>query len=73
MYPLYSQQLWVHVPCLSARCLASLRKEGIKKWIKLRGFHHLDNVIKGVQFRDGKMVENGDKFFTGEQLIQEAA
>jgi putative transposase len=50
-----------------------LMQSAQKSWIKLRGFHHLDNVIKGVKFKDGKMVENGDKFLTGEQLIQEAA
>ncbi|OHE76725.1 MAG: transposase [Verrucomicrobia bacterium RIFCSPHIGHO2_12_FULL_41_10] len=50
-----------------------LMQSAQKRWIKLRGFHHLDNVIKGIQFKDGKMVENGDKLLTGKQLIQEAA
>ncbi len=43
-----------------------------KNWIKLRGFHHLDNVIKGIKFKDGKLLENNN-LLTGEPLIQEAA
>lgn len=35
-----------------------LMQSAQKRWIKLRGFHHLDNVIKGVKFTDGKMVQN---------------
>ena len=44
-----------------------------KNWIKLRGFEHLDNVIKGVVFKNGKRVEEGDNFLTNKQQIQEAA
>ena len=29
-----------------------------KRLIKLRGFHHLDNVIRGVKFINGKMNLN---------------
>lgn len=32
-----------------------LMQSAEKRWIKLRGFHHLDNVIKGVKFINGKM------------------
>lgn len=40
-----------------------------KHWIKLRGFHHLDNVIRGVKFKDGKLEKTG----INEGAIQEAA
>ncbi|MFA5508089.1 MAG: hypothetical protein WC314_26575 [Vulcanimicrobiota bacterium] len=29
-----------------------------KRWRKLRGFHHLAEVINGVKFVDGIKVEN---------------
>lgn len=29
-----------------------------KRMIKLRGFHHLENVIKGVKFVDGKIKQD---------------
>ena len=32
-----------------------LMQSAQKRWIKIRGFHHLDNVIRGVKFKDGKL------------------
>ena len=32
-----------------------LMQSAQKSWIRLRGFHHLDNVIKGIKFTDGKL------------------
>ena len=32
-----------------------LMKSAEKRFIKLRGFHHLENVIRGVKFVDGKI------------------
>jgi len=32
-----------------------LMESAQKRWIKIRGFHHLDNVISGVKFKDGKL------------------
>lgn len=29
-----------------------------KNWIRLRGFHHIDNVIKGLKFTDGILQNN---------------
>ena len=46
-----------------------LMQSAEKRWIKLRGFHHLDNVIRGVKFKDGKL----DKSVINEHTIQEAA
>jgi putative transposase len=33
-----------------------LMQSAQKHWIRLRGFHHLDNVIKGIKFKDGKLT-----------------
>ena len=33
----------------------SLMQSAQKRWIRLRGFQHLENVIKGVKFVDGIM------------------
>ena len=44
-----------------------------KNWIRLRGFHHLDNVIKGVRFKDGILIDQEDNFLTNEQCVQVAA
>ena len=39
-----------------------------KSWIRLRGFHHLDNVIKGVKFVNGKIdINNEGLLITGSQ------
>jgi transposase-like protein len=46
-----------------------LAQSASKKWIRLRGFHHLDNVIRGVKFRDGKL----EKIAVNENAMQEAA
>ena len=35
-----------------------LMESAQKNWIKLRGFHHIDNVIKGLKFTDGILQEN---------------
>ena len=35
-----------------------LMKGAQKSWIRLRGFHHLVNVIKGVKFTNGKLDLN---------------
>ena len=32
-----------------------LMQSAQKRWIRLRGFHHLDNVIRGLKFVDGKI------------------
>jgi len=32
-----------------------LMQSAQKRWICIRGFHQLDNVIKGVKFIDGKV------------------
>jgi len=34
-----------------------LMQSAQKNWIRLRGFHHLDNVIRGVKFTNGVMVQ----------------
>lgn len=34
-----------------------LMQSAQKNWIKLRGFHHIDNVIKGIPFIDGILQE----------------
>lgn len=34
-----------------------LMESAQKRWIKIRGFHHLDNVIRGVKFKDGKLQQ----------------
>jgi putative transposase len=34
-----------------------LMQSAQKNWIKLRGFHHIDNVIKGMPFIDGILQE----------------
>lgn len=45
-----------------------LMQSAQKNWIRLRGFHHLDNVIKGVKFVDGKMdIKNDGSLITGSQ------
>ncbi|WP_187297741.1 IS256 family transposase, partial [Legionella pneumophila] len=44
-----------------------------KLWIRLRGFHHLDNVIRGVPFKDGKLVEKENNLAINEQSKQDAA
>ena len=44
-----------------------------KRWIRLRGFHHLDKVIRGVPFKDGILVKNESEFNINEQTKQDAA
>lgn len=43
-----------------------LMQSAQKTWIKIRGFHHLDNVIRGVKFIDGELAEktNEDNLLT---------
>ena len=47
--------------CVSRKTILSLvYKLGMsaqKRWRKLRGFHHLADVISGVKFADGIKVE----------------
>jgi transposase-like protein len=50
-----------------------LMQSAQKRWIRLRGFHHLDNVIRGIPFKDGKLVENINDLSINEQLDQDAA
>ena len=35
-----------------------LMQSAQKNWIRLRGFHHLDNVIRGVKFTNGVMEQH---------------
>ncbi len=35
-----------------------LMQSAQKRWIKLRGFHHLDSVMKEIKFINGKLEEN---------------
>lgn len=32
-----------------------LMQSAQKRWIRIRGFHHVDNVIRGMKFKDGKL------------------
>lgn len=53
-----------------------LMQSAQKRWIKLGGFHHLDNVIKGVKFVDGKMelnLNNEDSYLTDDSQSRIAA
>lgn len=50
-----------------------LMQSAQKNWIRLRGFHHLDNVIRGIPFKDGKLVENKSNLLVNEQIKQDAA
>ncbi|VEG89831.1 Transposase, Mutator family [Legionella spiritensis] len=50
-----------------------LMQSAQKNWIRLRGFHHLDNVIRGIPFKDGKLVENTSDLLTTEHKKQDAA
>ena len=38
-----------------------LMQSAQKNWIKLRGFHHLDNVIRGVKFVNGMLEKNSNE------------
>jgi len=49
-----------------------LMQSAQKNWIRLRGFHHLNNVIKGVKFANGKLVNSENTSLTTEQQ-QDAA
>lgn len=42
-------------------------------WIRLRGFHHLDNVIRGMPFKDGVLVKNNNDLLNNDQSKQDAA
>ena len=50
-----------------------LMQSAEKRWIRLRGFHHLDNVIRGIPFKDGKLVKKEEALLTNEQSKQDAA
>jgi putative transposase len=38
-----------------------LMQSAQRNWIKLRGFHHLDNVIRGVKFKNGQLEKNANE------------
>lgn len=38
-----------------------LMQSAQKNWIRLRGFHHLDNVIRGIKFVNGVLVKNANE------------
>ena len=40
-----------------------LMQSAQKRWIRLRGFHHLNNVMKGIKFINGKLENNIDSNF----------
>ncbi len=45
-----------------------LMQSAQKSWLRLRGFHHLNNVIMGVNFTNGKLVNSEDvSLTTGQQ------
>ena len=46
-----------------------LMQSAEKRWIKIRGFHHLDNVIRGVKFKDGRL-EKESKTATASYLTE---
>lgn len=50
-----------------------LMQSAQKNWIKLRGFHHLDNVIKGIKFVDGKMDMSSNGLLNTESQNKVAA
>ncbi len=51
-----------------------LMQSAQKRWIKLRGFHHLNNVMKGIKFINGKLEKNiGDNFVTTDSQHRVAA
>jgi putative transposase len=50
-----------------------LMQNAQKRWHRLRGFQQLDNVIKGVLFKDGILVKKINNESTKENLIQDAA
>lgn len=35
-----------------------------KSWMRLRGFHHLNKVIKGIKFTNGKVETKENNLFT---------
>ena len=50
-----------------------LMQSAQKRWIRLRGFHHLDNVIRGVKFVDGKILKAEDNLPKNEPQTEVAA
>jgi transposase-like protein len=51
-----------------------LMQSAQKRWRTLCGFHHLDNLIKGVKFKDGKMQTIKSSSINGNnQQLQDAA
>ena len=44
-----------------------LMQSAQKNWIRLRGFHHLDNVIRGVKFTNGVMEQHENNLLTDTQ------
>jgi transposase-like protein len=41
-----------------------LMESAQKRWIRLRGFHHIDNIMRGVKFTNGKIEREQDKLIT---------
>lgn len=50
-----------------------LMQSAQKNWIKLRGFHHLDNVIKGIPFVNGRIQINDTEHLLTESQNRIAA
>ena len=50
-----------------------LMQSAQKSWIRLRGFHHLDNVIKGVKFTNGKIEKDQNNLLLTESQNRIAA
>lgn len=48
-----------------------LMQSAEKRMIRLRGFHHLENVIKGIKFVDGKISNNEQKSLNSSNVNSE--
>jgi transposase-like protein len=44
-----------------------LMESAQKRWIRLRGFHHIDNIIRGVKFTNGKICRQDNLITTTTQ------
>ena len=44
-----------------------------ERWIRIRGFEHLNNVINGIKFTDGVLVSSESNSLLTEKNIREAA
>lgn len=50
-----------------------LMQSAEKRWLRLRGFHQLDNVIQGLAFKDGILAKNSEDLSKINQQNQGAA